>query len=286
MAFHVIRGHYIHNRHIMNLKTIKLSVAVAAVIAMSACSSPKTNLSYFTDMRDNIEGTVSRDDYTIKIQPDDELFISVTSLVPEATAMYNLPVANPATNKEILSQSTARQQTYIVNKDGNISFPVLGTIHVAGLTTSQLAEQLVLKIGKDVSDPTVKVTLMNFKVNVMGEVRNPGVIPVNNNERITVIDAIAAAGDMTEYGKRENVLLLRETDGKIEYHTLNLNDASIISSPYYYLKQNDVIIVDPNQIRKDNARYNTQNSYRLQVISSIISASSVIASLIIALAVK
>lgn len=282
----MITGHCIHDYAYMKFRAIKLSVAVATVVVMGACSSPKTNLSYFTDMRGNLEGAVSRSDYSIKIQPDDELFISVTSLVPTATAMYNLPVANPATNKDMLTQSSARQQTYIVNKDGNISFPVLGTIHVAGMTTSELADQLEQKIGKDVTDPTVKVSLVNFKVNVMGEVRNPGVVPVTNNERISIIDAIAAAGDMTEYGKRENVLLLRETDGKIEYHTLNLNDASIISSPYYYLKQNDVVIVDPNQIRKDNARYNTQNSYRLQVISSVISASSVIASLIIALAVK
>lgn len=270
----------------MKLRAIKLSVAVAAVLVTGACSSPKTNLSYFTDMRNNLEGSVARNDYSIKIQPDDELFISVTSLVPGATAMYNLPVANPATNQDMLTQSSARQQTYVVNRDGNISFPILGTLHVAGMTTSELADMLTSKIGKDVTDPTVKVSLMNFKVNVMGEVKNPGVVPVNNNERISIIDAIAAAGDMTEYGKRENVLLLREVDGKIEYHTINLNDASIISSPYYYLKQNDVIIVDPNQIRKDNARYNTQNSYRLQVVSSIISASSVIASLIIALAVK
>lgn len=260
-----------------------LVVCISALI--SSCSTSRTNLSYFTDLRQLGEGEMTVAGSPVKIEPNDEIFISVTSMVPEATAMYNLPVANPATNKEVLNAANARQQTYLVSKDGDINFPQFGKIHVEGLTTHELADRLEALIGKEVEDPTVKVTLMNFTVNVMGEVRHPGRIKVEN-ERFTIIDAIASAGDLTEYGKRDNVLLIRDNNGSLEYHNINLNDKSIFSSPYYYLKQNDVLVIDPNDIRKANARYNTQNSYRLQVISSIISASSVIASLVIALTVK
>ena len=163
--------------------------------------------------------------------------------------------------------------------------PVIGKIHVAGLTTAQLTDELTRMISKDVTDPVVTVRLRNFSVNVMGEVNSPGIKGVGG-ERCSILDAIAAAGDLTPYGNRNDVLLIRENNGKREYHRLNLNDASLLSSPYFYLQQNDVVLVTPNDIRQDNAKYNQLNSYKLSVISTIVSSCSIIASLIIALTVK
>ena len=134
-------------------------------------------------------------------------------------------------------------------------------------------------------DPYVRVELLNFRVNVLGEVAKPGPKRVET-ERYSVLDALADAGDLTPYGERSNILLIRETSTGKEYHHLNLNDASLLSSPYFYLQQNDVVYVEPNKIRKDNAEYNQNNAFKVSVASAIVSGCSVVASLIIALAVK
>ena len=268
-------------------KMMKLfkSIFIALICVLSSCSSSKASLSYFEDLKQYEEGSMVSGDYNVKIIPDDELFITVTSMVPEATAGYNMPLSNPATRGNLQTYTQAVQQTYIVNKQGDIKFPILGTIHVEGMTTIELADYLTKKIGEDVEDPFVRVELINFRVNVMGEVTRPGAKSVSR-ERYSVLDALADAGDLTPYGERNNILLIREVDGKKEFHRMNLNDASILSSPYFYLQQNDVIYVEPNQIRKDNAEYNTNNAYKVSVASAIVSACSVVASLIIALVIK
>ena len=153
------------------------------------------------------------------------------------------------------------------------------------MSTLQLKEELEKRISKNVSNPVVRVQMVNFRVNVLGEVKKPGVITVNK-QRYSILDALAEAGDLTEYGERDNVLLIREEDGKKVYHRFNMNNSSMLTSPYFYLKQNDVIYVEPNEIRRENAMYNQNNSYKISVVSTIVSATSVIVSLIIALAVK
>ncbi len=260
------------------------TACVLAVIGMGSCSSSKEPLPYFQNLSSG-EGILTQGNYEIKIEPDDELAISVMSTVPEATAVYNLPLHNPATLSSIPLASQSQQLTYLVDEQGYIKMPVLGKVKAEGLTTNQLEEQLVTLISRDVRDPIVKVSLVNFKVQVIGEVLHPGTIQVKS-QRVSVFDALAAAGDLTPYGKRSNVLLIREEDGAKSYHRINLNDASVLESPYYYLKQNDIIYVEPNSIRQDNSKYNTNNAYKISVISTIVSASSVIASLVIALVVK
>lgn len=267
------------------MKHFFMSIAVLFSIALCSCSSSKTSLTYFESEKTSDISEFTASDYQVKIVPDDELFISVTTEMPEATALYNLPVANPAERLNILAVTNPQQQTYIVKKDGYISFPILGEIKVAGLTTTQIKNLLQERISKDVVDPIVRVELVNFRVNVLGEVKMPGAIKVSR-ERFSILDALAEAGDMTEYGERSNVLLIREENGKISYHRLNLNDASIVSSPYFYMQQNDAIYVEPNKIRKDNSKYNQNNAFKISVISTIVSACSVIASLVIALTAK
>lgn len=269
----------------MKLKNI--SMLLLFVMAISSCSSYKneTSLPYFEDIKASKSGEFAKGDYSIKIIPDDELLITVSSLIPSATAMYNLTLSNPAVREELLAVSQPQQQTYIVDANGDIQFPVLGKLHVAGLTTQELTQELVTRISKDAEDPIVRVQLVNFRINVLGEVKTPGAISVKK-ERYSILDALADAGDLTEYGERNNVLLIREVDGKRIYQRLNLNNSEVLSSPYFYLQQNDVVYVEPNEIRRENAKYNQNNAYKISVVSTIVSACSVIASLIIALTVK
>ena len=269
------------------MKQLLVCIAMGLAVALSSCTTSKTSLSYFEDIKQSKSGELaaSECDYQVKIEADDELFITVTSIIPEATAIYNLPLANPAKMLNLTAVTQPQQQTFIVDKNGYISFPILGNILVKGLTTQQIKDKLTQLISEDVEGPVVRVELVNFRVNVLGEVKVPGAIKVQR-ERFSVIDAIAAAGDLTEFGERHNVLLIREEDGKIVYHRLNLNESSVLTSPYFYLKQNDAIYVEPNKIRKENSKYNQNNSFKISVTSTIVSACSVIASLIIALVAR
>lgn len=262
-----------------------LTGCLLSAIALASCSSQKSVLPYFTDISNIKEGTLPKVDYMPVIEPDDELFITVTSVNPSATAIYNLPLANPAQNWGVRGTTSDKQMTYVVTTKGDINFPVLGPIHVAGLTTEQVREELIKRLSKDVEDPMVTVALVNFKVNVAGEVRNPGQIQLDGN-RCSILDALSAAGDLTEYGERGKVLVIREENGERKFAHLDLNSSEILTSPYYYVKQNDYIYVEPNEIRQSNSKYNQNNAFKLSVISTIVSAASVIASLVIALTVK
>lgn len=261
----------------------KIILAVATVLAAASCKTPES-LAY-VENADEISVSSSTLDYAVKIRPADELIITVNSVVPEATAPYNLPLVNPSTESEMKMTSTPQNQTYIVDTEGNITMPVIGTIHAAGMTTLGLREYIAAKVAKDVDEPIVRVQLANFRVNVLGEVKQAGAIEVKS-ERFTIFDALAAAGDMTEYGERTNVLVIREENGKRAYHRVNLKDAKIADSPYYYLQQNDVVYVQPNRIKAGNAKYSQNNAFKVTVVSTVVSAVSVIASLVIALCVK
>ena len=267
------------------MKLKDLLYGLVAVAAVSSCSSPKTVLPYFTDIETVSSGTFPMDGYMTTIKPDDELYISVTSVSPEATAIYNVPVANPATRAELPITTNPAYQTYRVTSEGYINFPELGRLHVAGLTVGRVRADVTEKISKDVDNPLVTVELVNFQVNVAGEVQNPGTIPVKRN-RFSILDALSAAGDLTPYGERSKVLLIRETNGKKEYVHLDLNSSELLTSPYFYLQQNDYIYVEPNKVRQSNSKYNQDNAFKLSVISTVVSAASVIASLVIALTVK
>lgn len=264
---------------------IRIAIAVAAFWTLTACHTTD-HLSYLQTLGESRHGTLPASDYSIRIAPADELQIVVTSVVPMATVEYNLPSTNAsyATGSTTVTTSPS-QQSYTVDAQGDIMFPVLGKIHVAGETTTQVRDHLTKLIGERVKDPQVLVKLINFKVNVMGEVRNPHTVYVGS-ERFSIFDALAAAGDLTEYGRRDNVTIIREAGDSLVYTRLDLRDADITTSPYFYLKQNDVVIVEPNPIRQANSKYNQNNAFKLSVISTIVSAVSVIASLVIALTVR
>jgi polysaccharide biosynthesis/export protein len=227
----------------------------------SACSSTK-NVAYFQDLTDTskIYTQVINGTYEVQIQPDDILEIIVNSINTDAAAPFNMGNSNPAptpgsqiiqglTSGSISSSNTGGTTTgrgYLVDKQGSIDFPVLGNIEVKGLTITQLKDLLKSKLDKYLQDAIINIRLLNYKITVLGEVKQPSTYSIPS-ERITVVDAIGMAGDLTIYGKRENVLLIREEKGERKFVRLNLNSSNIFESPYYYLKQNDIIYVEPNK---------------------------------------
>lgn len=258
--------------------------ALITVVLLSGCSASRSSLTYFEDFDENVK-VYDVDTARLVIAPHDELLISVTSFVPEATAQYNLPPANISTAENTQLSTAYTMTTYVVNPQGYIDIPTIGPMKVEGMTTTELTDTLINRISGEVIDPNVRVQLVNFAVNVMGEVKNPGRFKLNS-QRVSILDAIAMAGDMTEYGRRDAVVLIREANGKRTIYKLNLNSAEILDSPYYYLQQNDIVYIEPNKIRQDNSKYNQNKAYKLSLTSTIVSAVSVIASLIIALVIK
>lgn len=268
------------------MKLRYLTIPAAALLLTASCATPKTDLPYFTDIATVAEGQFPVDDYRPTIKPDDELLIDVSSNDPLASAMFNLPLYTSADKSLGAASPTLRNfQTYRVDSKGDINMPMLGKIHVGGMTTEQLTTYLTTRIGEEVADPVVTVKLLGFAVSVAGEVTHPGRIEATGN-RFSVLDALTAAGDLTPYGVRNNVLLVREENGERKFVHLDLSKSETLKSPYFYLRQNDYIYVSPNEVRQANAAYDQQKAYNLQVVSTIVSASSVIASLIIALTVK
>lgn len=223
-------------------------------------------ITYFQDLKDTVKiySQTINSAYEPKIQPDDVLGISVNSINPQATAIFNLSSNNIAQSTPgsdagaavSTTQNSSALNGYLVNKKGIIDFPVLGKLTAEGLTTSQLSDTLKLKLDQYLKDPIVNVRLLNYKVTVLGEVNRPSTYSIAS-ERITIVDAIGMAGDLTIDGKRENVLLIREENGERKFIRLNLNSSTLFESPYYYLKQNDIVYIEPSKSRAQSAGQST-----------------------------
>ncbi len=206
----------------------------------------------------------------------DAVTIFVSALDKEAVTPYNLPVVISAAPGQRQVQTTPMLQYYIVDAEGNVEMPVLGKIHVAGMSCKEVEQEVRRLLETQVVDPSVQVRLINGKISVLGEVNRPGKVEMTD-ERMTILEALAAAGDLTVYGKRDNVLITREVDGKIELARVDLRSADLYTSPYYYLQQNDVIYVSPNKVR---AIGSTNAGLWLSMVSTVASAATVIVTVI------
>ena len=267
------------------MKSIKLLLAIFIIIGISSCKT-KHDLTYFEDLVNNQTGVLQTQEYTHRLEPENELVITVNSSVPAATAMFNLPLVNPASPSTTSTAGSAQVQTYIVDNKGDIDFPMLGKIHVAGMTIYELKEYLTKRISEYVKDPIVTASFTTYKVTVIGEVGAPKTIRVGS-DRYSILNALGECGDLTDYAKRDNILVMRRMpDGNIEYGRIDLHSSDITKSPYFWLHNNDVVIVEPNNIKQENSKYNSNNAYKLSVISTITGISASIISLIIAFAVK
>ena len=217
--------------------------------------------------------------YDAKIMPKDLLTIVVSCTSPELAVPFNLTVATPANAATASTQLTTQPvlQPYLVDNEGKINFPVLGELKVGGLTKRE-AEQLIIdKLKPYIKEtPIVTVRMVNYKISVLGEVARPGTFTINN-EKVNLLEALAMAGDMTVWGVRDNVKLIREgADGKQEIVTLDLNKAETILSPYYWLQQNDIVSVTPNKAKARNSDIGNSTSLWFSATSILVSLASLL----------
>lgn len=246
-------------------------VALAIMMMASGCSGPK-EIAYFQDF-DNIVVESQNMKRNLTVKPEDKLQIQVVSKDPEMAALFNLPVQNTRAQRGLngMGQKEGSGQIgytnseqylyYTVDAQGNIDMPQLGKVHVAGLNRSEVAALVKGEIiGRGLlKDPVVTVEFMNTGISVLGEVMTPGRFAVNR-DHVTLLDAIAMAGDLTIQGRRDNVLVVRESDGKRETYRVDLtNGAELLNSPAYYLQQDDVVYVEPNAYRKRQTTVNGNN---------------------------
>lgn len=240
----------------MRLKSILISATAA--LALWSCSTPK-DVAYVQDIK---EGTYTIANMTgsIKAVPDDKLSIVVNSKDPALAALFNLPIQSTRIGaKTSASDFTSGMSLYTVDPYGNIDFPLLGEVHVGGLTRSEIAKEIKEKLISQnlIKDPTVTVEFANTGINVLGEVSRPGRYSMTR-DRITLLEGLALAGDLTIYGERSNVVVMRENpDGSTSVYRIDLTSADdIYASPAYYLQQNDVVYVEPNAYRKRQRQAN------------------------------
>ena len=216
--------------------------------------------------------------YDAKIMPKDLLTITVNTSDPEAAAPYNL-VIQPSINAGHSTSLTAHPslQQYLVSNEGPIDFPVLGRLEVIGVTKGEAENLIREKLAPHFNEvPIVTVRMSNYKISVLGEVTNPGTFTVSN-EKVNIFEALAMAGDLTVWGVRDNVKLIREdAKGKREIINLNLNNAEIITSPYYYLQQNDIIYVSPNKTKAKNSDIGQSTSLWFSAISIVLSIANLL----------
>ena len=255
----------------MKKNHILLILAIAAVCLMTSCSSTK-NVTYFQH-REAMEKAIQGHLADARIMPKDVLTITVSTTTPEAARPFNLLT--------LTSQTTL--QTYLVDNEGIINYPVVGELKVGGLTKTEAEKLITEKISpylKESENPVVTVRMSSFSISVLGEVNHPGTFPIER-EKINVLEALARAGDLTIYGVRNNVTLIREeSDGTKSYHTLNLNDANIVNSPYYNLQQNDIIYVEPNKSKAQSSAIGSMTTLWLSATSILVSVATLLVSIL------
>lgn len=245
-------------------------------LLLVGCQSYK-KVPYLQDI-DHLSQTAAPVLYDARIMPKDLLTIVVSCLNPELAEPFNLTVAtviSATQNKNLTSQPVLQQ--YLVDNRGNIDFPILGQLHVGGLTKGEAENMIKEKLKPYIKDnPIVTVRMANYKVSVIGEVTAPGTFTINN-EKVNLFEALAMAGDMTVYGMRDNVRLIREDSvGNRQIISMDMNKADIIHSPYYYLQQNDIVYVTPNKTKAKNADISNSTTIWFSVMGTLVSLASLV----------
>lgn len=249
----------------------QICIAISCIFFFTSCVSRK-KIVFFQGNQDT---TKSSTNFEPIIQFDDLLYINVSSLEPEASAPFNLETITTVLDGQMESPATTnnntvsvQKQTYLVDNYGYIEFPVIGSIKVAGYDIKQLREILKKEVSKYVDNPVIKIRIMNYKVSVLGEVNLPGV-KTNLTQRITLPEALAMAGDLTLYGRRDNILLIRDSQGVKTYNRINITDANFVNSEFYYLDQNDVVYVEPRNAKINSTAIATNVTTIMSMITFI-----------------
>jgi polysaccharide biosynthesis/export protein len=229
------------------------------ILLFSSCVSSKKIVYFQHTENSQLKETIVN--FEPKIQKGDILSLNISAIDAEAAVPFNLYENASVTNPKPL--------TYLVNSDGEINFPVIGSLKVEGFTTKELTQNLTSRLAEYLVKPIVNIRLVNFKVTVMGEVQSPGTYTIPN-ERITIVEALGLAGDLNIQGKRSTVLLIREHDGKRAFITMDLTNKKLFNSPYYYLAQNDVIYVEPNKTKINSSVVGSNTSVIISTGSILI----------------
>lgn len=263
----------------MNIDKMSRRVAVClmAIFLFTSCQSYK-KVPYLQDSEVVEQATQQEKLYDARIMPKDLLTIVVSCTSPELAVPFNLTIATQ--NNVAITSSTTSQpvlQQYLVDNEGKINFPVLGELKVGGLTKKEAEQMIVEKLKPYIKEiPIVTVRMVNYKISVIGEVARPGTFTINN-EKVNLLEALAMAGDMTVWGLRDNVKLIREgADGKQEIITLDMNKAETILSPYYWLQQNDIVYVTPNKAKSRNSDIGNSTSLWFSATSILVSLASLL----------
>ena len=261
----------------INNFVVSALLVVTVALLLGSCANTK-NVAYLQNSRD-VDLSQSAVLYDARIMPKDQLTITVSTTDPDAAVPFNLTVPTPYTTNSRSSYSQAMLQMYLVDNEGNINFPIIGQVHLGGMTKSEAEQYIQSKIKPFMAEgqrPIVTVRMSTFQITVLGEVARPGTFPVSR-EKITILEALAQAGDLTIYGQRENVKLIREdATGRKSIHEINLNDANLINSPFYYLQQNDEIYVTPNKVKAQNSSVGSMTTLWFSATSILISLTSLL----------
>lgn len=217
----------------------------------------------------------SKENSVFTIQSGDQLVILVSAKDNDVTRPFNQNYSSSdvsqysvaSTNLPVQAQTSVSGPTYTVSSGHTIDFPELGVISTKDKTTEQLKDELRNKLTRYIKNPTVSVRLTNFKVSVLGEVNHPGRFNIPDGQSATLLEAIAMAGDLTIYGEREKILILRNTGGDPEYHTIDISKSDFVNSPYFYVKQNDQIIVPANRARRNASSFGPQSTVWISIAS-------------------
>lgn len=247
-------------------KYLNLSLLLLASLFIFSCAS-KDKIIYYENAQTDISDSVQK--VNTRIQPDDLLMIIVSALDPNLAMPFNLTSTTAVMRGNEAGVGQQSQQLYLVDGNGNIEFPVIGQINVLNKTKEDIIDELQLKISSYINNPIVNVRIMNFKVTVQGEVNKPGVHTITS-ERLTVAEALSLSGDLTIYGNRNNILIIREENGKRISKRIDLTKTDFINSPFYYLKQNDIVYVQPNKTRVNASAVGPNASIFISIASLLI----------------
>ena len=275
---HILHKNKKKNNTLNMKRLITKTLFLPAIIVLLASCSMAKKVPYFKDLESsNEEIPVVQNEP--RIHNNDMLSIVISAIDPLTVAPFNLPIISYSSPGEEKLSTTPTMQPYIVDINGEITFPILGKIKIGGLKKSEAANLIKEKLQPYLKDPIVTIQFLNYKITILGEVARPGTYTIAN-EHTSILQALGIAGDLTIYGRRDNILLIRELEGgKKEYIRIDLNKTDILSSPFYYLQQNDVIYVEPNKTRVNNvisSSASTNASIYLSTISSLASVATTI----------
>lgn len=258
------------------MKNVFLGLLIGGLLLVVSCKS-KDNINYMKNIEDSALEAYNQN-FKSTIQSGDQLIIMVSAKDMDVVKPFNQAFSSaevsqfslPNTNLPMQPQNNSTGPMYTVDSEGMIDFPVLGLISTKDKTVEMLRDEIKTKVSRYVKAPSVNVNTTNFKITILGDVNRPGYYTIPDGKPTTILSALGMAGDLTIYGNREDILLIRNVDGKISKEYINLTDAKTISSPYYYVKQNDVIYISSNKAKQVSSKFGPQTGIYISIASIIV----------------